>query len=131
MGLTLLGGFLSLGRIPREVYPEVSSDLISVSVEYPGAAPTEIEEAICSRIEERLQDLDSVKRLRSVASKNVGTVTVELLLGSDVRRALHDVKPRVDSIDSFPAQAERPRIREPVPRRQVLSVAISGPATIW
>ena len=128
MGLILLGGLLSLGRIPHEVYPEVSSDQISVSVEYPGAAPAEIEKAICSRIEERLQDLDSVKRLRSVASENVGTVTVELLLGSDVRRALDDVKARVDSIDSFPAEAERPRIRELVPRRQVLSIAISGPA---
>ncbi len=128
MGLILLGGLLSLGRIPREVFPEVSSDLISVSVEYPGAAPAEIEEAICSRIEERLQNLESVKRLRSLAAENVGTVTVQLLLGSDVRRALDDVKARVDAIDTFPAEANRPRIRELVPRRQVLSVAISGPA---
>ncbi len=128
MGLILLGGLLSLGSIPREVFPEVSSDLISVSVEYPGAAPAEIEEAICGRIEERLQGLESVKRLRSLASENIGTVTVELLLGSDVRRALDDVKARVDAIDSFPAEAERPTVRELVPRRQVLSVAISGPA---
>ncbi len=128
MALILFGGLLSLGRIPLEIFPEVSSDLIAVSVEYPGAAPGVLEEAICSRIEERLQDLESVKRLRSAASENVGTVTVELLLGSDVRRALDDVKVRVDSIDSFPAEAERPLIQELVPRRQVLSVAVSGPA---
>ncbi len=128
MGLILFGGFLSLSRIPREVFPEVSSDLISVSVEYPGAAPEEVEEAICGRIEERLQGLESVKRLRSVASQNVGSVTIELLTGSDVRQALDDVEARVDSIDSFPAEAERPRIRELVPRRQVLSIAVSGPA---
>ncbi len=128
MGLILFGGLLSLNRLPREVFPEVSSDQISVSVEYPAAAPAEIEEAICSRIEERLQDLESVKRLRSVASENVGTVTVELLLGSDVRQAMDDVETRVDAIESFPAEAERPRIQELVPRRQVLSVAVSGPA---
>ncbi len=128
MGLILFGGLLSVGRIPREVVPEVSSGRISVSVEYPGAAPGEIEQAICGRIEERLQNLESVKRLRSVASENVGTVTVELLRGSDLSRALDDVKDRVDSIDSFPVDAERPRIRELVPRRQVLSIAISGPA---
>ena len=129
MGLILLGGLLGLGSVRREVYPEFSQDRISVAVEYLGAAPEEVEEAICARIEERVLDLETVKEVRSVASEGIGRVTLEFLPGTDIRQALDDVKTRIDAIDSFPAEAEEPVIQEIFPRLQVLSIAISGPAS--
>lgn len=128
MGLILLGGALELGRIHKEVFPEFSSDLVTVSVEYLGAAPEEVEKAVCTRIEEAVQDLESIKRVRSVAAEGIGTVTLELLEGTDVREALDDVKTRVDAIDTFPEETEKPVIQEVVIRRQVLSIAVSGDA---
>jgi len=128
MGLILLGGILGLANVRKTVFPEFASDLISVGVEYPGASPEDVEEAICARVEERVQDLDVVKRVRSVATEGLGTVTIELLAGADVRAALDDVKARIDTIDTFPEAAEKPLVQEVVLRRLVLSVAISGPA---
>ncbi|MEM7351215.1 MAG: efflux RND transporter permease subunit, partial [Acidobacteriota bacterium] len=128
MGLIFLGGLIGLLEVRKTVFPEFASDLISVSVEYSGASPEEVEEAICVRIEEQVQDLEVVKRVRSVATEGLGVVTIELLPGSQVRAALDDVKARVDTIDTFPEAAERPIVQEVVLRRLVLSVAISGPA---
>lgn len=54
------GGLLTAPRIKREVFPEIDADIITVTVEYPGAAPAEVEEGICIRIEEQLQDRKSV-----------------------------------------------------------------------
>jgi multidrug efflux pump subunit AcrB len=122
------GGWLSLSTLKKEVFPEFSSDTISVTVEYRGAAPEEVEEGVCVRIEEAIQGLDGIKRIRSTASEGVGTVIVELLPGADTRRVLDDVKARVDAIDTFPAETEKPVIQEIIIRNQVISVAVAGEA---
>ena len=44
MVVILVGGTLSVPEIRKEVFPEFSTDLISVSVLYPGAAPEEVEQ---------------------------------------------------------------------------------------
>lgn len=123
-----VGGLLSLTHIRKEIFPEFSSDVISISVVYRGASPEEVEEGVCVRIEEALQGLDGIKRLRSIANENVGTVMVELLPGADARRLLDDVKARVDAIDTFPVETEKPVVQEVILRTQVINVAVSGDA---
>ena len=126
MVLIVAAGLLTLPGIKQEVFPEVASDLINISVPYLGAAPEEVEEAICVRIEEEVQSLEGIKRITSRASEGVGTVTLELLPGTDIRQLLDDVKARVDAIDTFPEETEKPVIQELLNRRQVLSLAVSG-----
>jgi multidrug efflux pump subunit AcrB len=128
MLLILGGGLLMIPKIRMEVFPEFSADMINVSVVYRGAAPQEVEEAVNVRIEEAVQGLEGIKRVRSTASENRGTVTVEALNGADVRKLLDDVKARVDAIDTFPEETEKPVITEVIPRQQVINIAISGPA---
>ncbi len=129
MLLIIFAGLTSLtSKIRREVFPELSTGLVTVTVPYLGAAPAEVEEAVCARIEERVQDLESVKRVRSTAAEGFGTVTLELLDGVDPREAMDDIKSRVDAIDTFPEETEKPIISEVILRRQVLSIAISGDA---
>ena len=127
--LTLVvGGLLVLPTIPLEVFPEFSSDLVTVSVPYPGAAPEEVEEGVVIRVEEAVQDLEGIGELRSTASENAGTVVIELAPGADAERMLADVKSRVDAIDTFPEEAEEPIVQEVLTRRQVINVAVHGNA---
>ena len=128
MVVILLGGALAVPEIRKEVFPEFSVDQISVSVLYPGAAPEEVEEGICIRIEEAVQSLTGVKRITSTASEGMGIVNVEVLEGTDIRELLDEVKGRVDAISTFPEEAEQPVIQEIIPRSQVINVAVSGPA---
>jgi multidrug efflux pump subunit AcrB len=126
MMLLVVGGLFSIPTIKQEVFPELSLDIITVSVVYPGAAPIEIEEGICIRIEEELQGLQGVKRISSTASEGSCLVAVELLAGEDVRRRHDEIRSRVDGIDTFPEEAERPVIVQAGVRFQVLDVAVSG-----
>ena len=121
-----VGGLLTLPHIKREVLPEFSADLIVVKVVYPGATPEDIEKSICVRIEEQIQGLTGVRRITSSSSEGIGTVTVEALRGANVRRLLDDVKIRVDAIDNFPVDAEKPVVQELLVRRQVIDVAVYG-----
>ena len=122
----IVAGFVTLPQIKTEVFPEFSADMITVQVVHPGASPEEIEESICVRIEEQVQGLTGVRRITSQSSEGVGTVSVEALRGADVRRLLDDVKARVDAIDNFPEDAEKPIVQEVIVRNQVIDVAISG-----
>ncbi|MEM9599276.1 MAG: efflux RND transporter permease subunit, partial [Acidobacteriota bacterium] len=99
-----------------------------MSVVYPGATPLEVEEAICLRLEQRLQDLEVLDQMDSVASEGLGVVRIEFLRGTEMGQALDEVKTRVDAIDTFPEEAERPVVQKDSLRYQVLSLAISGNA---
>jgi len=124
----VVGGLLTVPSLKKEVFPEFSSDMVLVTVPYPGAAPEEVEEGIVVRIEEEIQDLEEIHEIRSTASENVASVTVELVPGGDLQKLLNDVKARVDAIDTFPEDAEEPVIQELVNRRQVINIAVSGEA---
>lgn len=126
MVLILGGGLITISRIRMEIFPEFSSDIVTVSVIYPGSSPEEVEEGICIRIEEAIQGLEGIKRITSSASENIGVVNVELLAGTDVRKLLEDVKSRVDAINTFPKEAEKPLSKEVIIRQQVINIAISG-----
>jgi multidrug efflux pump subunit AcrB len=126
MVLILIGGLGGLRAIRKQVFNEPSMNTIQIAVEYRGASPEEVENAICSRIEERLRGLEDVKKIGSVASEGFAAITVELMPGSPMGRALDEIKARVDAIESFPDAAEQPLIQEASTRRKVLSIAISG-----
>ncbi len=119
-------GFFSLQKVKMEVFPEFSSDTISISVSYLGAAPEEVEEGVCIRIEEAIQDLEGIKKITSTASEGVGSVSVEIQTGEDTRKLLDDIKSRVDAISTFPNETEKPVIQELLIRRQVINVAVTG-----
>jgi multidrug efflux pump subunit AcrB len=129
--LIVVGGVMTIPTIRKEVFPEFSSDMISIAIVYRGAAPEEVEEAVCIRVEEAVYGLDGVKRIRSTAAEGAGSVVIELLPGADARRVLDDVKARVDAIDTFPVETEQPVVQEIILRTQVISVAISGDADEW
>jgi multidrug efflux pump subunit AcrB len=129
MIVILAAGMLTVNSITKEVFPEFSLDMITVSVSYRGAAPEEVEEGVSVKIEEAIQDLEGLKRITSNSSEGMGTVLIELDQGTDVREMLNDVKARVDAISTFPDETEKPVIAEVTNRRQVIDIAVSGPVS--
>ena len=126
MAFLVTSGIIAAFNVTSEVFPEISLDRIHIEVPYLGAAPEEVEEAVCVRIEEAIQGVDGIKEITSTAAEGMGSVLIELELGADARRVLDDVKGRVDAIDTFPEETEKPIIRELVGRNQVIDLAVSG-----
>jgi multidrug efflux pump subunit AcrB len=122
----IVAGLISLISIKLEVFPELSPDRITISVIYQGAAPEEVEEGVCVKIEEAVQDLVGIKKIMSLAAEGTGTVTIEVRPNYDGRKLLEDIKTRVDAISTFPLETEKPVVQEVLIRRQVINVAVSG-----
>ena len=127
MGLIVLAGLVTLPIMPKKTFPDIDVPYISIAVPYLGAAPEEVEEGVCVRIEEELEGVVGVKSIRSNASEGVCSVSVELFEDSDKSKALDEVKNRIDSIDTFPEEIEQPITTLIENINNVLSLTITGP----
>jgi multidrug efflux pump subunit AcrB len=128
MWAMLVGGFLAWPTMRQEMFPDIDLEVVTVTAPYPGAAPAEVEDALVTRIEEAVQGLSGVKRVRSTAAEGVANVSIELHAGEDVSRRMADIRARVDAIESWPEEAERPTVTQAEFPRHVLSIAIYGDA---
>ncbi|MBW2651441.1 MAG: efflux RND transporter permease subunit [Deltaproteobacteria bacterium] len=126
MMFLVLAGIFTLYTIKLEVFPETSLDRISIITSYPGASPAEVEEAIIFPIEEPLAGLSGIKRIDSTSKEGIGTVTVEIIKGWDIKTLLDEVKAEIDRITTFPDEAEKPIVQEMTQRIQVINVGIYG-----
>ncbi|MFQ5697215.1 MAG: efflux RND transporter permease subunit [Myxococcota bacterium] len=126
MALLIVGGAVTVPAITQKEMPDITIDLITVSVEYRGAAPQEAEEGVCVRVEESLEGVEGIDTIRSTSMEGLCTVRVELLSGADASKALDDVKTRVDALDTLPEETEKPVISRVVIRRSVTDLAIAG-----
>lgn len=128
MAILVVGGLATLLTIRQEEFPSVDLDVVQINVPYLGATPEEAEEAICIRIEEAIEGTPGINRISSLAVEGTCVVTVELTTGTNADRAASDMESRVNAITTFPAETEKPVTRLLVMQRDVLQIAISGPA---
>ena len=122
----MVAGVMTLPRMKMEVFPDINLDIVSISVIYPGASPESVEESICLKLEEKLTGLKGVKRISSTANENVGTTLVEILPGEDINEIKDNVQTKIDAIDSFPTDAEKPVVQTISLSTEVVTVAVYG-----
>ena len=128
MLIFLLGGVWMATNLNSAVFPTISQGAISISVPYPGATPSEVEEGITRRVEEAVVGIQGVDRVLSTASEGSGRITVELTDFADEDDVYEDVKSAVDRISDFPPQrAEAAEITISEAVSSVLQIVVSGP----
>jgi multidrug efflux pump subunit AcrB len=126
MALMVIGGLVSLPRIQQKTFPDINVDIISIGVTYLGAAPEEVEQGVCVRIEEEINGLNGIEQITSSAAEGACGVRAELMSGYPIDRALSEIKNAVDSITTFPDETEKPIVSHVEIRRTVLQVAVSA-----
>ena len=122
----IVAGLVMLPYLRKELMPNVETERIQVSASYPGSTPDEVEEGIVMAIEESVRGINGVKTVTSTASEGSGSVVVELLDGADVMRTRNEIERQVDQITTFPAEMEKPVVREMTRKSSVLFVLVYG-----
>jgi len=126
MMLIIAGGVISIFTIKVEVFPDISIDIVTITVPYLGASPSEVEDGVCLRVEEAIAGIEGIKRITSTAYEGSGTTVVEIEEYADSRKALDDIKAAVDRIITFPVETEKPIVTEITTRNQVMTVVVYG-----
>ena len=127
MVLLLLGGLLAGRGLTSQVFPTIDPGVVTVTVPYPGATPSEVEESITRRVEESVLGIDGVQRVTSRASENYGVVTVELKDFVDPSKVRDDVEAAVEALADFPPEeAEQPEVERADTVTDVLTLVVAS-----
>ncbi len=129
MALMAVGGLVSLPSIQQKTFPDIDVNVIAIGVVYLGAAPEEVEQGVCIRIEEEINGINGIEKITSSAAEGACGVSAELMDGYPVDRALSEIKNAVDSITTFPVETEKPIVSHLEVKRTVLQIAISADAS--
>ena len=127
ISVLMLGGYSLLFDTAVEIFPSVEPDIVRVTVPLRGATPEDAELGLAVRIEEAVEGLEGIKKLYTTSREGSTTAIIEVDEGSDRRDVLDEVKTRVDAINTFPAEAEKPVISLLQRSYEVISVVVSGP----
>ncbi len=124
--LILFTGIFSAFSMIIESMPEMSLDAINISVFYPGADPEEVEEAISRKIEETIKGMEGIDKFTTNSSEGSASVSIEVKTGYDVDELLEKVKTKVQSIMTFPVDAERPIVNKFEMQRSVMTLFVQA-----
>ena len=129
MASTILFGLVAVTRIGISQYPDVDYPNISVSLQWPGAAPSAVEREIIEPLEQALAQVEGVQQISSSARQGSARITATFDISRNVDLALQDVQAKV-------AQAQR-RLPTDVPAatvsksnpddQPILTIGVSGP----
>ena len=129
MLILIAAGLLGVSAVHREEFPEIEVPVISITVPYLGAAPAEVESGVCLRIEEAIQGIVGIKRIRTTAKQGLCSTMAELDHAADPNQALDDIKAQINAISTLPKNTERPVVAKITVRSMVMQLALAGATT--
>jgi HAE1 family hydrophobic/amphiphilic exporter-1 len=121
-------GLFSLPRLPVDQFPEVDFPVVTVSVVYPGADPTSVEQRVLKPLEDAVNGLSGLEKLSSVAYPSLGTVVLQFKLEKKVDQAAQEVRDKVFAATSkLPPEAKTPVVQKlDIGGAPILNIAMTG-----
>ncbi len=125
----LLAGTMAYSAIPKEAEPDIVIPIIYVSMSHDGISPEDAERLLVRPMEKELQNIEGLKEMKATAGEGHASVELEFAAGFDNKRALDDVRERVDVAKTkLPEATDDPEVHEiNVALFPVLTISLSGP----
>ncbi len=107
--LVILGLF-SFKALPITRIPNIDIPIVQVSITQSGAAPGELETQVTRKVEDAIAGVNGIWHIMSAVSDGSSVTTIQFYIGTNVDRALNDVKDQISKI-----RTDLPRtINEPI-----------------
>ncbi len=128
VAILLAGLYAAWFKIPTEVSPSYRLPFVQVTIPLPGGTPTEVEQKILIPVENVLKGLGEIDSITAEARRGRGQFTIYTKDGVDRDKLRTEIESRIGSINTFPREAEPPRVRIPDTAnwKEVISVVVSG-----
>lgn len=122
-------GMYSFSRLPRESNPEVKIAIAVISVAYPGASPSDIEELVTKKVETDISGVSGINKLTSTSANSFSTVVVEFDSDQNVDDAVRRLKDQLPTIrKDIPSDAKDPEVQEiSLDDTPIVTFALVGP----
>ena len=123
-------GAWAVVALPREEEPQIVVPMIDVSVELPGASPTEIEQRVARPIEQWLWEVSGVEYLYSTSQTGRALIIVRFLVGQNEEQAIVHLNQKLSShAHDLPPGASAPLVQaRSINDVPVMALTLWGPA---
>ena len=120
-------GLAAFVRLPINLNPDVAFPGVRVSIEQPGAAPTEMETQIAQKVEGSVSGIGNVRHITTVITEGQVSIEIEFQIGTPVDRAVTDVRDAVAKVrNDLPQGIFEPQVqREDVDGGEFAIYAVS------
>lgn len=119
--LILLGGSLSISKLPVSQYPQVAQPSIAFNVTYPGASAQVIEETVIALIEQEMNGIENLLYMESSSELGVGTLTLTFNAGTNIDIASVEAQNRFKRVEArLPDDVKRIGVPVTKPARNYL-----------
>lgn len=121
-------GLFSLPRLAVDQYPDVDFPVVTVSVVYPGADPSSVEQRILKPIEDAVNGISGLDRLSSTAYPSLAQVVLQFRLEKNTDQAAQETRDKVfAAVANLPAEAKTPVVQKfNIGGAPILSFALTG-----
>jgi HAE1 family hydrophobic/amphiphilic exporter-1 len=122
----IIFGFISYSKLRLNLLPKISYPTLTIQTEYPGTAPSEIENIISKPIEETCGVVDNVVRISSVSRAELSEVTVEFAWNTNMDFATLKLREKLDLL-RLPLGATKPIILRYDPNQEpIIKLGLTG-----
>ena len=131
MIIICIAGLFGLSQMHKRINPKLDLEEVNIEIPFPGASALEVEEGIIIKIEEALRGMEGIEKIRSTSADNWGSINVEISEGYDMNKAIQDIKNAVNSINSYPTEAEKPVVTQETMWNRAINISIYGPDDLF
>ena len=128
--LIIIGVIVVMGLV-KEIFPNVTFDMVSISTVYPGATPEDVEKLITVPIEKELKEVDGIKEVNSNSALGMSMLFVKIDPDeSNKQKVIRDIQSAVDRVKDLPKDVEDPIVTEVTSKQYpIIEVTLSGEVT--
>ena len=109
--LIVIAGLAALFGIEVRELPDIDRPVVSVTANFPGAAPETMDSEVTSILEDAAARVTGVREIRSSSEENNSRIRVEFNPGTDLDTAASDVREAVSRVQrDLPDRVEQLRV---------------------
>ena len=79
--ILVVAGSYAYVQLPRESFPDITIPNIVVTSVYEGVAPSDMENLVTRKIEQKIASIGEIEEIRSYSSEGMSTIVIEFMSG--------------------------------------------------
>ncbi|MCK5057602.1 MAG: efflux RND transporter permease subunit [Candidatus Aminicenantes bacterium] len=111
IAVIIILGFISLGKLGLDMFPDIESPFVSVVTTYSGVSSEDIEQNITRPLEQWISAVSKVNNITSVSQEGVSIIMVEFESDTNLDFAAQDVRDQIGFLENYlPEGAKKPLV---------------------
>lgn len=107
--MLLIAGLFGVKTLQRESIPNVDFATVTITTPFPGAAPDEVEDLVTIKIEEELNGIDGIKKVKSVSQAGISEINIQIDIDRfESDRVTDEIQRAVQRVTDLPAELPQP-----------------------